>query len=86
MAHRLGHEVDGLDEADFMAEADSLGRLTPPQKLNKATVLSKATEYIAHLESNNEALMRENSHLRNRMAGLEMMVMGKGSAYNGVWG
>lgn len=86
MAHRLGHDVEGLDEHDLMAEAESMGRLTPPQKLNKATVLSKATEYIAHLESNNEILMHENTHLRNRLAGLEMMLMGRGSAYNGVWG
>lgn len=89
MVHRMEREVEGLDEADLLAEAESLGGLAPAHKLNKATVLSKATEYIAHLERNNAALMRENSHLRNRVAGLEMVVTGRGPGFvgdGGVWG
>ncbi|KFH41601.1 Sterol regulatory element-binding protein-like protein [Hapsidospora chrysogenum ATCC 11550] len=89
MVHRMGREAEGLDEGDLLAEAESLGGLAPAHKLNKATVLSKATEYIAHLERNNAVLRRENSHLKNRVAGLEMMVTGRGPGFvgdGGVWG
>lgn len=44
-------------------------------KLNKATILSKATEYILQLERRNQGLETENSALRGRMEGLEMMLM-----------
>lgn len=46
-----------------------LDGLTPASKLNKASVLTKATEYIKHLEKKNEGLMLENAELR-RMLGL----------------
>ncbi|PMD20014.1 HLH-domain-containing protein, partial [Hyaloscypha hepaticicola] len=39
---------------------EDLQGLTPAHKLNKATVLSKATEYIAHLEKRNKYLVKEN--------------------------
>ncbi|CCE78341.1 Piso0_000962 [Millerozyma farinosa CBS 7064] len=38
--------------------------LTPASKLNKASVLTKATEYIKHLESKNEALRKQNEELQ----------------------
>lgn len=38
--------------------------LTPASKLNKASVLTKATEYIKHLESKNEALSQQNMQLQ----------------------
>lgn len=38
--------------------------LTPASKLNKASVLDKATEYIRHLERKNETLMIENRNLQ----------------------
>lgn len=38
--------------------------LTPASKLNKASVLDKATEYIRHLERKNETLMNENRNLQ----------------------
>ena len=41
------------------------------QKLNKATVLSKAIEYIQHLESRNQRLEEENAILREGVAGTE---------------
>ena len=88
MVHRLGREGEGVDDAELAVEAESLGGLAPAHKLNKATVLSKATEYIAHLERSNEALLRENNHLRNRVVGLEMMMMGRAPGYGGPcqWG
>ncbi|MCJ1289611.1 hypothetical protein MMC34_001144 [Xylographa carneopallida] len=44
---------------------------TSKVKLNKATVLTKATEYIKQLEVQNERLMEENTRLRKRMNGTE---------------
>ena len=44
---------------------------TSKVKLNKATVLTKATEYIKQLERQNERLMEENSLLRNRLKGAD---------------
>ncbi|KAK4117818.1 HLH-domain-containing protein [Canariomyces notabilis] len=52
-------------------------------KLNKATILSKATEYILQLERRNHGLETENSALRGRMEGLEMMLMGRGGLAGG---
>lgn len=46
-------------------DAVDLGGLTPASKLNKATVLSKAMEYIQHLERCNNSLEQENAKLRN---------------------
>lgn len=39
----------------------------PASKLNKASILSKATEYIRHLEIRNKRLEEENMALKNRM-------------------
>lgn len=82
MVHRL--ERQGSDEADEEIEED-LGGLAPAHKLNKATILSKATEYIAHLEKKNKSLARENNQLRNRVEGFEMLVMSRGDGPTGVW-
>lgn len=38
--------------------------LSPASKLNKASVLTKATEYIKHLEQKNEMLKNQNIHLQ----------------------
>jgi hypothetical protein len=67
-----------MDDAEVLSletEQHLLGGLAPAHKLNKGTVLSKATEYIAHLERNNAALSREVRELRNRLADLEMISM-----------
>lgn len=70
-----GIMMDDADISSLEAEQHLLGGLAPAHKLNKATVLSKATEYIAHLERNNATMTREVGHLRNRIQGLEMMLM-----------
>ncbi|BCR87506.1 basic helix-loop-helix domain-containing protein [Aspergillus chevalieri] len=41
--------------------------VTPASKLNKASILSKATEYIKHLEIRNRRLEDENTALKNRL-------------------
>ena len=88
MVHRLEHADEDPNNAgnimeEIKAEAgleaeDDMGGVTPAHKLNKATILSKATEYIAHLEQKNRALVKENSALRNRVEGFEMLVMSRG--------
>ncbi|WQF89449.1 Putative myc-type, basic helix-loop-helix (bHLH) domain-containing protein [Colletotrichum destructivum] len=47
---------------------EELGGLMPARKLNKATILSKATEYITHLEKKNDQLQKENQDLQKRLA------------------
>ncbi|PGH27638.1 hypothetical protein AJ80_00651 [Polytolypa hystricis UAMH7299] len=44
---------------------------TSANKLNKASILSKATEYIKHLELRNKRLDEENLALKNRLRQLE---------------
>ncbi|KAH7126172.1 hypothetical protein EDB81DRAFT_204195 [Dactylonectria macrodidyma] len=84
MVHRLEQpSPEGVE--DDLCEED-LGGLAPAHKLNKATILSKATEYIAHLEKKNKSLARENNQLRNRVEGFEMLVMSRDQAPPpGVW-
>ncbi|KAM0276511.1 hypothetical protein ACHAQH_006660 [Verticillium albo-atrum] len=53
---------------DDAEAAEQLGGLMPARKLNKATILSKATEYISHLEKKNELLAMENEELEKRLA------------------
>ncbi|KAH8907667.1 hypothetical protein BR93DRAFT_926688 [Coniochaeta sp. PMI_546] len=65
-------------------ETEDLGGLAPAHKLNKATILGKATEYIMHLERRNRALAKENAALRNRVEGFEMLVMSRGGG-DGMW-
>lgn len=43
---------------------EDLEGLTPASKLNKATVLTKATEYIIHLQARNNGLAKEVEELR----------------------
>jgi hypothetical protein len=58
---------------------EDLQGLTPAHKLNKATVLSKATEYIAHLEKCNKYLTKENASLKARVDAFEILVMSRQS-------
>ncbi|CAK7272919.1 hypothetical protein SEPCBS57363_005390 [Sporothrix epigloea] len=69
---------------DGVADGEDLTGLTPAHKLNKATILSKATEYIAHLERRNQDLIRENTNLQGKVDGYEMLVMSRGGQ-SGVW-
>ncbi|KAL4981063.1 hypothetical protein BDW66DRAFT_164002 [Aspergillus desertorum] len=45
--------------------------VTPANKLNKASILSKATDYIRHLETRNKRLEDENTALKVRLRELE---------------
>lgn len=52
---------------DSNEENDDADATTPASKLNKASILSKATEYIKHLEIRNKRLEDENTALKNRL-------------------
>lgn len=69
----LGGDHDGGDDED--AEEEDLQGLTPAHKLNKATILSKATEYISHLEKRNAFLTKENAGLKARVDAFEILLM-----------
>ncbi|ROV87108.1 hypothetical protein VSDG_10038 [Cytospora chrysosperma] len=67
---------------DTTEDREELHGLTPAHKLNKATVLSKATEYIRHLEKRNNRLNDENSVMQQRISAFEKLFMA--SAMNGT--
>lgn len=52
---------------DSNEEDEDADGATPANKLNKASILSKATEYIKHLEIRNKRLEDENTALKNRL-------------------
>ena len=65
----LNHKISALRDAvpslrKLGALAAGDDSLASSNKLNKATVMSKAIEYIQHLESRNQRLEEENSSLR----------------------
>lgn len=67
---------------DTTEDREELHGLTPAHKLNKATVLSKATEYIRHLEKRNNRLLDENHAMQQRIAAFEKLFMA--GAMNGA--
>lgn len=68
--NNLNQKITALRESVPSLRANNevvdLGGLVPASKLNKATVLSKAIEYIQYLEKRNSSLEKENLHLRRR--------------------
>ena len=79
-----GGAADFDDAEDGSLAENGFGGLANGAKLNKATILSKATEYILQLERRNHGLETENSALRGRMEGLEMVLMSRGGVA-GCW-
>jgi hypothetical protein len=69
----------GEDTAD---DREDLQGLTPAHKLNKATVLSKATEYINHLEKRNKRLQDENAEQKARLAAFETLFRSGSMGFN----
>ncbi|TDZ25465.1 Sterol regulatory element-binding protein 1 [Colletotrichum orbiculare MAFF 240422] len=67
---------------DTTEDREELHGLTPAHKLNKATVLSKATEYIRHLEKRNNRLLDENNVMQARINAFEKLFMA--GAMNGA--
>jgi hypothetical protein len=62
-----GEQLAGSDD-------DNLDGLVPTNKLNKASVLTKAVEYIKHLETRNKRLEDENRLLKERMQILDKVL------------
>lgn len=58
---------------------EDLEGLTPASKLNKATVLTKATEYIMHLQKRNNMLMKELSEARKTRSSVDMPLISDSS-------
>ncbi|KAI8056725.1 hypothetical protein BDF22DRAFT_208774 [Syncephalis plumigaleata] len=61
-AARKSTQDGGADEDDHSCIVDGVAAAT---RLNKATILRKATEYIVHLRNNNQTLRSEQEELRN---------------------
>lgn len=55
-------------------EDEDLEGLTAAHKLNKATVMAKATEYIKHLEKRNKTISDEMDALKARLAAVESAI------------
>lgn len=51
--------------------SEDLDGLAPAHKLNKSTVMAKATEYIKHLEKRNKTISDEMDEMKSRLALLE---------------
>ncbi|PSN66211.1 hypothetical protein BS50DRAFT_574672 [Corynespora cassiicola Philippines] len=81
---RVMSRANGGNEEDD--DPEDLEGLTPAHKLNKATVLSKATEYIRHLEKRNKRLMDEVATLKGRLDSYEKMAITGPMALHGSVG
>lgn len=78
---RVMSRANGNGEEDD--DPEDLEGLTPAHKLNKATVLSKATEYIRHLEKRNKRLQEEVAALKGRIESYEKMAISGPMALHG---
>ncbi|ETI27944.1 hypothetical protein G647_00393 [Cladophialophora carrionii CBS 160.54] len=56
------------------SDEDDLDGLTPSNKLNKASILTKAVEYIRHLEFRTKRLEEENNALKERLETLDKVI------------
>ncbi|RDW66441.1 helix-loop-helix DNA-binding protein [Coleophoma cylindrospora] len=77
----MSKSARGEDTAD---DREDLQGLTPAHKLNKATVLSKATEYIRHLEKRNNRLSDENAAMKARINAFEKLFMAGSMGFSQV--
>lgn len=78
---RIMSRANGTEEDD---DPEDLEGLTPAHKLNKATVLSKATEYIRHLEKRNKRMQDEIAALKGRVDSYEKMAISGPMAVHGL--
>lgn len=81
---RVMSRPNGGNEEDD--DPEDLEGLTPAHKLNKATVLSKATEYIRHLEKRNKRLQDDVTTLKGRLESYEKMAISGPMALHGHMG
>lgn len=62
------------DASNGDSEDEDLDGLTPSNKLNKASILTKAVEYIRHLEFRTKRLEEENKSLKERLETLDKVI------------
>jgi hypothetical protein len=75
----LRNSVPSLRAKGRAKGSEDLDGLTAAHKLNKATVMAKATEYIHHLEKRNEKMADEMATLKARLAAVETALGRDGS-------
>nr|POF11587.1 sterol regulatory element-binding protein 1 [Quercus suber] len=63
-----------MGKTNGASRGEDLEGLTPAHKLNKATVMGKATEYIRHLEKRNKNMADEMDMLKARLAAVEAAI------------
>lgn len=63
----LNDKIAALRDSVPSLTQEDLRDLKLAHKLNKATVLSKATEYIKHLEKRNKSLTKKNASLNSQL-------------------
>ncbi|KAF2173191.1 hypothetical protein M409DRAFT_17137 [Zasmidium cellare ATCC 36951] len=63
-----------LGRANKGQDTEDLEGLTPAHKLNKATVMAKATEYIKHLEKRNKTMADEMAELKAQLSKVEAAI------------
>ncbi|PNS16570.1 Sterol regulatory element-binding protein 1 [Sphaceloma murrayae] len=61
-------------------DSEELDGLAPAHKLNKSTIMAKATEYIKHLEKRNKTLADEMAAMKSRLAAVEQTFARNSSA------
>lgn len=73
-ALRAVKKSKGKKDPEASSDDEDLEGLTASNKLNKASILTKAVEYIRHLELRTKKLEDENRILRGQITGLEKIV------------
>ena len=71
---RFAQKSKVREAANGDSSDDDLDGLTPSNKLNKASILTKAVEYIRHLEFRTKRLEEENKSLKDRLETLDKVI------------
>ena len=71
---RITKKSRGRDVDNAETDEEDLDGLTPSNKLNKASILTKAVEYIRHLEFRTKRLEDENRALKERLETLDKVI------------
>jgi hypothetical protein len=71
---RLAQKSKTRETSNGDSEDEDLDGLTPSNKLNKASILTKAVEYIRHLEFRTKRLEDENKSLKDRLETLDKVI------------
>ncbi|KIV98241.1 hypothetical protein PV10_01908 [Exophiala mesophila] len=71
---RVTKKSTGKDGENVDSDDEDLDGLAPSNKLNKASVLTKAVEYIRHLEFRTKRLEDENKSLKERLETLDKVI------------